>query len=418
VFERRKGSRNCVESPCARRPTPDVIKQQELSTGTCDGAKTEQFSRRVTTMLLRRACGALVRPLIPGFHHESASLMPMNNFGSTLHPEQWVSAFSYGAAALGSVFGDIDEAEAEECVIEAVKSGVNLIDVAPWYGFEAKAEKVLGRALKWIPREAYYLQTKVGRYNTAEGISKRFDFSYERTLKSVDESLERLGVDYVDTIQIHDPEFAPSLDIILEETIPALQEVVRRGKAKAIGITGYPLEMLVELASRVPKGTLTSAITYCHYNLHSTKLVDSGALAKLQKEHGLGVINASPLSMGLLTPAGPPSWHPAGDELKKRRTEANAWLEERGCNISRLGMAFCLDASTSSPAIIPTTMGSTASLKELRESLDLVTGVKPLTAHERECMVKVRELFFSGTGFERSWEGVEVVKYWRKLQEE
>ena len=52
-----------------------------------------------------------------------------------------------------------------------------------------------------------------------------FDFSAERVIKSVDESLERLQVDYVDLIQVHDMEFAPSLDIIINETLPALQKV-------------------------------------------------------------------------------------------------------------------------------------------------------------------------------------------------
>ena len=66
--------------------------------------------------------------------------------------------------------------------------------------------------------------------------------SAERTLRSVDESLARMGVEYVDVIQVHDMEFAPNLNIILNETLPALKKVKEQGKARYIGITGYPLE--------------------------------------------------------------------------------------------------------------------------------------------------------------------------------
>ena len=61
-------------------------------------------------------------------------------------------------------------------------------------------------------------------------------------MRSVDESLARMGVEYVDVIQVHDMEFAPSLNIILNETLPALKKVKEQGKARYIGITGYPLE--------------------------------------------------------------------------------------------------------------------------------------------------------------------------------
>jgi L-galactose dehydrogenase len=135
---------------------------------------------------------------VQGFHDPAViENMVYRQFGKT---QRQVSAFSYGASALGGVFSSaaVDEEESVAVVRETIKLGVNLIDVAPWYGF-GKAETVLGRALKGIPRQAYYLHTKVGRYEA--DIVKRFDFSYERTLKSIDESLERLGVAYIDTIQ-------------------------------------------------------------------------------------------------------------------------------------------------------------------------------------------------------------------------
>ena len=103
-----------------------------------------------------------------------------------------VSILSFGASSLGAVFHDIDESDAQRAVHVAVDHGINFIDVSPYYG-ATKAETVLGRALKNIPRDRYYLATKVGQYGEGE-----FDFSAGRVTKSVDESLARLNVDYVD----------------------------------------------------------------------------------------------------------------------------------------------------------------------------------------------------------------------------
>ena len=112
-----------------------------------------------------------------------------------------VSILSFGASSLGSVFRQINEADGIQTVHIALDLGINFIDVSPYYGL-TKAETVLGKALKSIPRDRYYLATKVGRYGDAE-----FDFSAERVTASVDESLARIGVDYIDLIQCHDIEF-------------------------------------------------------------------------------------------------------------------------------------------------------------------------------------------------------------------
>jgi L-galactose dehydrogenase len=90
-----------------------------------------------------------------------------------------VSVLSFGASSLGSVFRNIDEAEGIRTVHTAIDLGINFIDVSPYYGL-TKAETVLGKALKEIPRDAYYLATKLGRYGDAE-----FDFSASRVVTSL-----------------------------------------------------------------------------------------------------------------------------------------------------------------------------------------------------------------------------------------
>lgn len=106
-----------------------------------------------------------------------------------------VSALGFGASPLGGVFGDIDEAEGIRAVHAAVDLGINFFDVSPYYGL-TRAETVLGKALKEIPRDRYYVATKVGRYG-----ADQFDFSARRVAASVDESLARLNVDYSDEIK-------------------------------------------------------------------------------------------------------------------------------------------------------------------------------------------------------------------------
>ena len=116
-----------------------------------------------------------------------------------------VSNLSFGASSLGGVFHNVREAEGIKAVHTAVDNGMNFIDVSPYYG-HYKAEIVLGKALKDIPRDKYYLSTKVGRYGK-DGVNL-WDYSAKRAIESVYESMERLHVDYIDLINVHDVEFA------------------------------------------------------------------------------------------------------------------------------------------------------------------------------------------------------------------
>lgn len=270
----------------------------------------------------------------------------------------------------------------------------------------------LGLALRGVPREAFFLHTKVGRYEAS--VTRMFDFTYERTVASVEESLQRLGLDYVDTIQVHDPEFAPSIDTVLQETLPALAEAQRRGWVRSIGITGYPLPVLLELAERSPV-PIASALTYCHCTLASDELVASGTLAALAAQ-GIAVLNGSPLGMGLLTQGGPQPWHPASAELKRRAAAAAQWCTSRGFAIERLAMGHCLETAARSPGIT-STISATIDPDEMRANIALATGEKPLSHEERQALASVRALFFGNDlpAQDRSWEGVEVTKYWVKL---
>ena len=99
---------------------------------------------------------------VAGFHDEaSVRKMPYRPLG---REGRLVSLLSFGASSLAGVFrADVTEEENARVVVEAVRAGINVIDTAPWYGF-GESERILGRALKAVPRAAYYLHTKVCRY--------------------------------------------------------------------------------------------------------------------------------------------------------------------------------------------------------------------------------------------------------------
>ena len=124
-----------------------------------------------------------------------------------------VSSLSFGASSLGGVFHDLKEKEGIQAVATAVEAGMNFIDVSPYYG-HYKAETVLGKALKELPRNRYYLSTKVGRYGK-DGVNL-WDYSAKRATESVYESMERLNIDFIDLINVHDVDFADLIQVVYE----------------------------------------------------------------------------------------------------------------------------------------------------------------------------------------------------------
>lgn len=277
-----------------------------------------------------------------------------------------VSNLGFGASSLGGVFHSIREEEGIEAVHTAVDNGINFIDVSPYYG-HLKAETVLGKALKDIPREKYYLSTKVGRYGH-NGVNT-WDYSAKRAQESVYESMERLNVDYIDLINVHDIEFQGDMDgglqLIVDETLPALVELRDKGIVKHVGITDLQPENLKWVVEHAPAGTVESILNFCHYSLNDTLLAD---YLGFFEQHNVGVINASPFSMGLLSQRGAPDWHPAGKDLQRACAKAAAYCEEQGYPIDKLAIQF----STSMNPRIATTLFSSANPKNVLKNIQYV----------------------------------------------
>ena len=247
---------------------------------------------------------------------------PLGNTG--LH----VSVLGFGASPLGGVFAPIDQDAGIQAVHRAFQRGINFYDTSPYYG-DTKSEAVLGKGLVTLPRDQIIVCSKAGRYGSG------FDFSAQRITASVQESLTRLNLSYLDIVHAHDIEFA-DLNQIINETLPALCKLRDEGIIRHVGISGLPLKIFKIVLDAVPPGTVDVVLSYCHHTLADSTLVNN--LVPYLKEKGVGVINASPLSMGLFTPQGPPDWHPAPQQLKAAASRAAEICEKNSVSLPALAI--------------------------------------------------------------------------------
>ena len=263
-----------------------------------------------------------------------------------------LSHLGFGASSLGSVFRPTNLNDSIKAVETAIEGGINFIDVSPYYG-HYKAETVLGEALKNIPRDKYFLSTKVGRYGK-DGVNT-WDYSAQRAKESVYESMDRLHIDHIDLINVHDIEFQAALpgglQKVVDETLPALVELRELGVVGHVGITDLQLENIKWVIDHTEPGTVESILNFCHYCLNDDKLND---FMDEFEQKGIGVINASPLSMGLLSSRGVSDWHPAPKPLVDACARAAEFCREKGYPIERLAIQY----SVSNPRIASTLFSS------------------------------------------------------------
>lgn len=295
-----------------------------------------------------------------------------------------VSHISFGASSLGGVFHSLKEETGIEAVSTAIENGINFIDVSPYYG-HLKAEVVLGKALKNIDRNCFYISTKVGRYGN-EGINT-WDYSARKAQESVYESMERLHVDYIDLINVHDIEFA-DLEQVCQETLPALVALRSKGVVKHIGITNLNLRHFKYVIDHVPAGTVETILSFCHYTLNDDSLVD---YLDYFESKEVGVINASPFSMGLLTERGTPDWHPAPQALKRLAAKAMHHCKSKGASIEQLAVSYAV----ANPRIA-TTLFSTTNPENVLKTIRY--SETPL---DEVLLKEVRDIF--EPGFRDTW---------------
>jgi D-threo-aldose 1-dehydrogenase len=261
-----------------------------------------------------------------------------------------VSALSLGTAPLGNLFAPVAEADADATVRVALEAGLTYVDTAPHYGL-GLAERRLGRLLAGRPRDSFTLSTKVGRLvrplgagETAdpEGFAdtppaKRvWDFTGDGVRRSLEESLDRLGLDRVDIVLVHDPDDHER--DAREEAFPALAELRDQGVVRAIGAGMNQAEMLTRFVRDLDLDVVLVAGRYT--------LLDQRALAELLPAcaaRGTAVVVGGVFNSGLLADPRPGAafdYAPAAPELVDRAVRLAEVCARHGTPLRAAALAF------------------------------------------------------------------------------
>ena len=236
---------------------------------------------------------------------------------------------SYGASSLGQEFRRISIDEALRSCRTAIDLGMDFIDTSPFYG-RGMSEVMLGQVLQDIPRDSFTLGTKLGRYDL-----HHFDFSAKRVAESIDISLHRMGVDYIDIILCHDIEFV-KMQQIVDETIPAIQKIRDQGKVRYIGFSGYPMKIFPFIIDQID---IDVVLSYNNYHLQNTRF---SKLFSYLNERNIGIMNAGPFCARLLTNTSLPNWHKEPEGVRNACKKAAEFCSNHGVDIAQLAVQYCV----------------------------------------------------------------------------
>ncbi|MGN6126030.1 MAG: aldo/keto reductase [Humibacter sp.] len=218
---------------------------------------------------------------------------------------------SFGAASLGNLYKEITDEQAHETLQAAWDAGIRSFDTAPHYGL-GLSERRLGAFLATKPRDEFVLSTKVGRllvpnpdpkgadqldtdgFVVPADVVRRFDPSEEGIRRSLDESLQRLGLDRVDILYLHDPDVY-DLDRGLREGLPALAAVRDEGLVRGVGVGVNSAEVA---ARAVREGDLDVVLIAGRYTLLNQSA--AADLLPVAGERGVRIVNGAPYNSGIL----------------------------------------------------------------------------------------------------------------------
>lgn len=252
-----------------------------------------------------------------------------------------VSRLGFGATGIGDMYSNGTQRDADEAVAAALDAGINYFDASPSYGPEGLAEERLGTALQGR-RHQVVLATKCGRYDHGQVNAADFEFDYSpaRVRLEIENSLRRLKTDYLDLYQIHEVRMAPSLTMLIEETLPEMEKLRQEGKVRYLGVTDTYLDMLRYVAERSP--FVDMVLTFSRYNLVDTSL--PGQFDDLRRQRNLGVVNSSVMYIGMLTMnINTLGHHKAEDKhvaLKSAVRQCIALCREHGVDLGEMAMTF------------------------------------------------------------------------------
>ncbi|MFH8624004.1 aldo/keto reductase [Streptomyces vietnamensis] len=262
-----------------------------------------------------------------------------------------VTALAFGAAGIGNLFTPVTDAEAEQAVHAAWEAGVRYFDTAPHYGL-GLSERRLGAALRSRPRSEYVVSTKVGRIlvpapeatgdDLANGFAvpathrRRWDFSAHGVRRSIEDSLQRLGLDRIDVVYLHDPD--DHLDQALETAYPELERLRAEGVLGAIGVG---MNQAAPLARFVRETDIDAVLLAGRYTL-----LDQGGLDELlplAAERGVGVVVGGAFNSGLLADPKPGAtfdYTTASLDLLSRALDLKAACERHAVPLRAAALRF------------------------------------------------------------------------------
>ncbi|MFI5960714.1 aldo/keto reductase [Streptomyces asoensis] len=293
----------------------------------------------------------------------------MNALGRSAVP---VSPLAFGAAVIGNLFTEVGEEQAHEAVTAAWQQGIRYFDTAPHYGL-GLSERRLGAALREHPRGRYTVSTKVGRLlvpdertgdDLADGFAvpathrRAWDFSADGVRRSLDASLERLGLDRVDVVYLHDPD--DHAEQAFREGYPALEKLRAEGVVGAIGAGMNQAEMLTRFVRDTDVDVVLCAGRYT--------LLDQRAGAGLlpaAAERGVSVVVGGAFNSGLLADPRPDAtfdYARAPAALLERALRLKETAGRHGITLRAAALAFC----AAHPAVASVLVGA-RSAAEVRD---------------------------------------------------
>ncbi|MFJ6701391.1 MULTISPECIES: aldo/keto reductase [unclassified Streptomyces] len=293
----------------------------------------------------------------------------MNALGRSGVP---VSPLGLGAAAIGNLYTEVPDRQAHDTVTAAWERGVRYFDTAPHYGL-GLSERRLGEALRAYDRDAYTLSTKVGRRlepgpgagdDLADGFAvpdthrRVWDFSADGIRRTLEASLERLGLDRIDVVYLHDPD--DHAEQAFREGYPALEKLRSEGLVRAIGAGMNQTAMLTRFVRDTDVDVVLCAGRYT--------LLDQSALADLlpaAAERGASVVIGGAFNSGLLADPRPDATYnytQAPPELLARAVRLKTLAERHGTTLRAAALAFC-----AAPAAVASVLVGARSAAEIED---------------------------------------------------
>lgn len=295
-----------------------------------------------------------------------------------------VSPLSFGGAAIGNLYTEVGDEQAHEAVAAAWDAGIRYFDTAPHYGL-GLSERRLGAALREYPRGEYTISTKVGRRlepvtdATGDDLANGFavpadsrrvwDFSADGVRRSLEASLERLGLDRVDVVYLHDPD--DHAEQAFREGYPALEKLRSEGVVGAIGAGMNQAEMLTRFAMDTDVDVVLCAGRYT--------LLDQSALDDLLPvavECHTSVVVGGAFNSGLLADPGPDATYNytrAPQTLLDRALRMKSLADRHGITLRAAALAFC----AAHPAVASVLVGA-RSADEVRDCAEQFATEVPM----------------------------------------